>query len=420
MSLEAKDLVKRLQSFGLDPGEASVYFHLSRLGGGRAAEVANAAKRKRPDTYRLLDSLVLKGFVEKTLERPTRYMPVEAETALGRLLDARQRETRDLEDERRELTQLWPKAHAQAGPTHQRFTVFQGRDQVQGLIGRMLRAATDEVTLVASPGGLASLGVRPLLQSLEGKTETNVRIRLLTKPEAQRHEVLDDLAGVAEIRFAELPSYHQMVIVDSKEIALFVSGGRKLSTQGEEETVLWLNSPDFVMAQKALFDEVWATGLAHEERLAAEREDRLPVEVRMLRGRWQRLDRMRRMAARARGRIWIVAPAQEFTRWTKAGVRRALEQRAAAGVDVWVWSDGDIDVAGATTIRLDGPPVATQVLVDGRESLTVFGVRDAADAVAFDGERAIWSTHRDQAALLEAAFAALPEARPVVKMADRA
>ncbi len=405
--MEVKDLLQRLQSFGLDEGESIVYYQLCRLGGARAAEVASAAKRKRPDTYRILDNLVIKGFAEKTLERPVKYVPIEIETALQRLLEARAAEVESMQEESKHLSKMWPKAHAAAGPTNQRFTVYQGKEQVRGLIGRMLESAQDEVILVATPGGLANLGIRAFLNEVEGNTD--VRMRLMTKPEARNQGSLAGLEQDIEIRYAELPSYHQMLIVDAKQIALFVSGGRKLSTQGEEETVLWLNTPDFVLAQKALFDAVWATGLAHAEWMASQEEDRLPAEARLMRGRWQRIDRMRRMIGRAEQRIWIDAPAIDVARWQRTGVLRDLQRRAKHGADVWVWTDGPLEAAGIHVIKTVEPAPTMEVLVDGRESMVVFGASDGGGQVAYDAEWATWSTHPDQVAALDSRFAGKPQ-----------
>ncbi len=404
--MDVQELLQRLQAFGLDEGESVVYYQLCRLGGARAAEVAVAAKRKRPDTYRILDNLVIKGFAEKTLERPVKYVAIDVETALGRLLEARAEEVETMRSESTSLAKLWPKPHAAAGPTSQRYTVYQGREQVKGLIGRMLEAAQEEVIVVASPGGLANLGLRAFLDSLG---DTNVHLRLLTKPEARKHESLAGLESDIDIRYAELPSYHQMLLVDSKQIALFVSAGRKVSTQGDEETVLWLNTPDFVLAQKALFDAVWMTGLSHDAWVVADKDGQLPAECKLLRGRWQRIDRMRRMINRAERRIWIDAPAADVARWSRTGVQRDLQRKAKNGVDVWLWTDGDVSIDGITVQRVAEASPMMEVLVDGQEGLVVMGSTQAVDEIAFDGEWADWSTHPDWVAALETRFAGKQE-----------
>ncbi len=390
MVLDVRALVAELRGFGLDEAEAFVYYHLSRLGGARAADIAAAAKRKRPDTYRILDSLVAKGFAEKTLERPTRFIPIAIEQALQGVLDVRAARMEELAAKRGDLAQKWPKPTAVAGPSSQRFTVFQGREQVHGLLARMLEEADEDVSIVASPGGLARLGLRAMLADWDGRSARSVRTRILTKPEG--HDDIEAFLDNAEVRYLELSSFHQMIIVDAKQIALFVSGGQKLSTTGEEETVLWLNSPDFVLGQKALFDEVWATGLAHTEREAAHAESRRPRECKLLRGRWQRIDRMRSMIGRAQATISIIAPAEEVERWTSGPVQRLLAQALKRGIKINAWSDGDPPVPAVTMAT---PPDVMIVIVDGAEVLQVYGAREEPGAVAFDGEWAFWSTHED-------------------------
>jgi sugar-specific transcriptional regulator TrmB len=414
-AVDIKNLIERLQPFNLDEGESTVYYHLCRVGGGRAAEVSAASKRKRPDTYRLLDALVVKGFAEKTLERPTRYIPIPVEAALQQWLDVRASETKNLADEQAELASIWPKPNAVAVPTSQRFTIYQGADQVNGLMGRMLESAQQEVTIVASPGGMARLGLRAMLNVWDGRAGAHVRVRLLTKPEAHRHEELMGLEDTAEIRYAELPSFHQMIIVDATQIALFVSGGRKLSTSGEEETVLWLNSPDFVLAQKALFDEVWATGMDHAERDAAERESRRPTTSKLLRGRWQRIDRMRRMIAHATQRVAIIAPSVETARWNKGPLAKAIKRQAAAGIQVTVWTDGDVP-EGCIHVAMNEAPKTACIIVDDCEAMMVLGSLEAPEAIAHEAEWALWSTHGDLVADVQSRVTAMPVGNDIVRM----
>ncbi len=411
--MDLPELLANMAPYGLDEGEALVYYHLSRTGGARASDVADAAKRKRPDTYRLLDSLVMKGFVEKTLERPTRFLPVPIHVAIQRCVEARRTEAAALATAATGLVQAWPRPHAEAGPGHQRFTVFQGKDQVQGLLHRMCAAARDEITVVASPGGLAHLGLAAFLAGLEPDVASQVHVRVLTKPDVGRAESLKPLQAFAEIRHAELPSYHQMIIVDAQQIALFVSSGRKVSTHGDVQTVLWLNTPDFVLAQKALFDAVWATGVSSDERAAAADEGRLPNETRLLRGRWQRLDRMRRMVAHATQTIWIRAPKEETARWSRGGLGRSLAKKASEGVAVMVWTDGPMTIRGATRVESEAP-ASMECLVDGVQALSVSGARDDPHAMAFEGEWSVWSTHRDTVAAVLQRFEVLPD--PVLEI----
>lgn len=405
--MEVQALILQMAAYGLDDGEATVYYHLSRMGGARAVDVANAAKRKRPDTYRLLDSLVKKGFAEKTLERPTSFLPIPIAIALERLVAVRREQADELARNALPLAESWPHAHAEAGPGQQRFTVFQGREQVQGLIRRMFAAAQDEITVVAAPGGLANLGLAAFIKSLEGQAASQVHVRVLTKPDGARRETLHGLRAIAQIRHADLPSYHQMIIVDAQQIALFVSSGRKVSTQGDVQTVLWLNTPDFVLAQKALFDEVWATALATEEQETAQREGRLPNETRVLRGRWQRAGRLRRMVAHAQDSVWLRAPAEEVSRW-HGGLAAALAARAAQGVRVVLWTDGEFVAPGVEVISCPRP-VVVECIVDSAQALQVFGAREQPDAVAYDNEWSVWSTHADAVAAMTARFEALPD-----------
>src|SRR3989442_3404714 len=77
---EATEAIRRI---GLSKYEAVVFVILARAGVATAGEIARASGVKRVQTYRALESLEGRGFVEVTLERPKRY----AARAAGEVFD---------------------------------------------------------------------------------------------------------------------------------------------------------------------------------------------------------------------------------------------------------------------------------------------------------------------------------------------
>ncbi|HEX2065210.1 MAG TPA: helix-turn-helix domain-containing protein, partial [Candidatus Thermoplasmatota archaeon] len=205
--MDLADLLALLQPYGLEEGEAHLYYHLCRLGPSRAAEVAQAAERTRTDAYRLLDRLVERGFAEKSLERPARYLPHPPEEALQRALEARRGQLEQLDAQRAAIAAAWPRLRSVAEPGRQRFTIHQGRTQVNGLLARMLETAREEVVLATSSDGLARLDAPALRSALQAKAAEGVLVRVLARRGRGGDLPLADLAGV-QVRYTDLPTFY--------------------------------------------------------------------------------------------------------------------------------------------------------------------------------------------------------------------
>lgn len=400
MTVDTNDLLRRMQAYGLDEVEASLYYNLSRLGPSRAATLADAAGRKRTDVYRVLDHLVEKGFAEKTLERPALYIPRPLGDALERALALRRSQTEALDAQRAELAQAWPRPVSEASASRSRFTVHQGATQVVGLLQRLIASAREEVVLAVSADGMARLDAEALRKALQARAASGVLVRVLAK-RSRGGELPFGWDGV-RLRYADTPTFYQMLAVDDREAAIFVSTGKGRG-DGGEESVLWLSSPDVVLAQKALFDQAWALGIPARE-IGAPR----PRQLEVLRGRWVRGARLREMAETARSTLEITAAPAETRTWAKDGVAAALERAIARGVDVVVRSAEGANVPGL----LPDPSVVDGcnlvAVADGVESLLSLGLADGDDPA---DEWALWSTHADLVSLLRLARGEAPVRR---------
>ncbi|MCA1810736.1 MAG: hypothetical protein LC623_01845 [Halobacteriales archaeon] len=406
--MELSDLLRRVQEYGLDEGEAQMYYHLSRLGPSRAASVAEAAGRRRSDTYRVLDRLVEKGFAEKSLERPARYLPRSPEEALRRALESRRAHVEALDAQRMAVAAAWPRPLAQAEPARQRFAVHQGRSQVVGLLARMLDAATEEIQFVTSSDGLARLDAAALRETLRARTQAGILVRVLAKRGRGGELPFADLEGV-EVRYGDLPTFYQALLVDAREAALFVTAGKGIS--GAEEAVLWLNASDVVLAQKALFDQAWAQALSAAD-LATGGE---PRQVQVLRGRWVRGARLKEMVLGARSSIVLQAPSAEVARWRRQGVFDALAQRAAQGVTVVLRVPPESPRVPGAVVEPFRPTGNLVAVVDGAHTLLGLGVGDAPEAHA-EGEWSIWATRPELVDILGPEWQAEALAEPVRRL----
>src|SRR5688572_94303 len=216
--MESSELWRSLVPYGLDEQEAQLYYHLSRLQKARAAEAAHAAGKARPDAYRILDRLVRKGFVERTLERPASYVPRPLELALESVVKEGQRRLATLEAERMAVAAAWPKARSDLDRRGSRVAVHQGLLQGFGALERLAAEAQDEILLVMTPRLMQRL--HPLDKAIAARIATGVQVRVLTAlQERSDADALGALAGAAQVRHLALPSHLEGMFVDGGKAA---------------------------------------------------------------------------------------------------------------------------------------------------------------------------------------------------------
>lgn len=398
--MKESDLIERLTAFGIDEREAKVYYHLSRMGPARASEIGRASGVQRTEVYRVMDSLETAGFVEKTLERPRKFVAINIEEALQRRLENRHRELEELEDASDELSELWPRTQREA-ERQARFSVHQDRAQIRGLLERMVDGASDEILVMTLRRGLNRLDTRGVLDKISQRAGDGVAVRILTELDERSRETVAPLAKACKLRHVELPGYAQMVIVDNEQIAIFVSLDPVMSTQGTGETVLWLNAQDFILTQKAIFDTIWATGIDYDERFAELSTGEPAARTEVVRGRWMRYNRMKEMLYRAEKQVRLVAPRAEAARLERAGILPMLQRVANRGIRVeLLFESGEHpEIQGVEVTEID-PPGVVVLDIDATEVLIAAGAGQAPDSMTHDGEWAIWSTVPEKVALI--------------------
>jgi sugar-specific transcriptional regulator TrmB len=103
-SLEERNLlseeegVQTLVNLGLTVLQAKVYIALAKLGTSTGRTTAKTAKVASQDVYRVLSELQEKGLVEKIIDKPNKYRPIQIEEGLTILLQRRNKQTVEIKN----------------------------------------------------------------------------------------------------------------------------------------------------------------------------------------------------------------------------------------------------------------------------------------------------------------------------------
>ena len=105
MSLER--VLKALTTLGLTQREAEVFVYLATKGPQRMANIANTLKLNKQQLQSTLKNLQSRKIVKATLEYSAQFSALPFETALDLLTEAKRKETRRIEDNKREILSHW-------------------------------------------------------------------------------------------------------------------------------------------------------------------------------------------------------------------------------------------------------------------------------------------------------------------------
>ena len=157
------DLIQLLKKLGLNSYEAKIYAALVLLGSSTAGEVAKLALVPETSAYRVLDSLVEKGWVNVVHGRPAVYHAVNPELIKGRIIH-------EIENGFKKLKEMYQKAAKKEKP--EIIYTIHGKERVLSKIKEVLSKAKSFV-FISSP----SESLKEVLQHVK---PDKVTLRIIT------------------------------------------------------------------------------------------------------------------------------------------------------------------------------------------------------------------------------------------------
>ncbi len=266
--MKLSQATEALQRIGLSRYEALVFVNLARAGASTAGELARAGGVNRVQTYRALESLESRGFVEVTLDRPRRYAARAISEVFEMIAVEKRAELEKLDALRKSLLDAWPRiSRRKREPPSVRLQLIQGRVQIYRTLRQFVGTAKQEVLAFTTTKGLQRsyrAGINEVLVEAMGR---GVKPRLAADINESNAALMARVAEKVPLRHVDRQRA-RFIIVDRESILAFLIQDES-TIKGEGETGLWTNSPDFVKAHLDFFEKAWAIGMPAGQRLAA-------------------------------------------------------------------------------------------------------------------------------------------------------
>src|SRR3989304_2584527 len=128
---------------------------LAKSGFQSTSFVAKRLKMERVQAYRTFKKLQEKGFIEATLERPTRFAIVPFEKLMEAFINSKMSEIAGLNEQKESLITIW---RAISAPESEypiaKFSVITGKKKIHSKMQNMIEESKKEVLILTTSLGL--------------------------------------------------------------------------------------------------------------------------------------------------------------------------------------------------------------------------------------------------------------------------
>jgi sugar-specific transcriptional regulator TrmB/predicted transcriptional regulator len=276
--MSEKDVTKFLQILGLSKREIQVYMFLAKSGVQSTSFVAKRLKMERVQAYRTFKKLQEKGFIEATLERPTRFTIVPFEALVDSFISAKKNEISSLTEQKQNLITAWQSISApESDYPVAKFSIMTGKKKIHSKMLSMIEEAAEQVTVLTTSLGLIQEDIAGIFDSaIISAQEKKAQIQVITdiSPEnlkiAERLEetVSEDNLSI-KFRHVQMTSkfFPRFLIKDEEEAILYAPFGNEASVLNLEDEGLWINDKMFISVLRAFFEHMWQTGVDATRRI---------------------------------------------------------------------------------------------------------------------------------------------------------
>ena len=180
--MSEKDVTKFLQILGLSKREIQVYMFLAKSGVQSTSFVAKRLKMERVQAYRTFKKLQEKGFIEATLERPTRFTIVPFEALVDSFINTKKNEVTNLSDQKQDLLTAWQSISApESEYPVAKFSIITGKKKIHSKMLSMIDESKEEVIVLTTALGLIQEDIAGIFDSAATTSQDrNIQFQVIT------------------------------------------------------------------------------------------------------------------------------------------------------------------------------------------------------------------------------------------------
>lgn len=256
--------IEILSEFGLTETQAKVFIAAIQLENPTVSEIAESAKVRREEVYRLLPELEKMGLIERLLGKPLRLRSPDPKSSISTLLKLERERARDriseLSVKSRDLLQQLDEHDTSVDDVEiltSEFSLIQEKESIRTNLSELIDNSTKRLDLLFSRPDLTWL-LSTQGEALRSAMERGVKVRIMSEPPTER----DRLPRILERRFPEsldvelkylLSPAAFFIVADLAQLIFITSGAHHLPVAN----CLWTNNESLIALTHKDFEERW-------------------------------------------------------------------------------------------------------------------------------------------------------------------
>jgi sugar-specific transcriptional regulator TrmB/CBS domain-containing protein len=276
--LSEKDISKFLQVLGMSKREVQVYMFLAKSGVQSTSFVAKRLKMERVQAYRTFKKLQEKGFIEATLERPTRFTIVPFESLLETFINAKKAEIANFNGQKENLMSSWRYISAPESELPiAKFSVISGKKKIHSKMLNMIKESTKEVLVLTTSLGLIQEDIAGIFDAMiQPALKRRVHFKILTDISQDNLKIVERIDKKLSAENVDIDCRHvslktkafpRFLIKDEEDAILYTPSGEEASILNLEDEGLWINDKMFISILKSFFAQMWQSALEASRRI---------------------------------------------------------------------------------------------------------------------------------------------------------
>jgi sugar-specific transcriptional regulator TrmB/CBS domain-containing protein len=243
---------------------------LAKSGVQSTSFAAKRLKMERVQAYRTFRKLQEKGFIEATIERPTRFAIIPFETLLNSFIESRKSEIETLNKEKTSLLSSWREISSpESEYTVAKFSIITGKKKIHQKMASMVKEAEKSVAVLTTGQGLVQQDLAGVFDSVHHQ------LRIITEVMPENLSVIERMdrrfAGNKDVecRHMNLNSklFPRFLIKDDEEAILYAMSVEEQSMLTLDDEGLWINDKMFISILKGFFAQMWQTAIDGPQRI---------------------------------------------------------------------------------------------------------------------------------------------------------
>jgi len=255
------NLVVELQKLDLTLNEARILLFLMTHGNSTASDVSRNTGIQRTETYNYISTLLAKGVVFSTFDRPQKYYALPINEVIDCLVQTKQNALQTITEKKKDYQEMVDSIICRTvvpeSDKKESYQIVMGENSINAKIKRMLIEAKEEVTVLVTDRNLVNFYHAEITDQLIQLTSKGVRVKLRT-PCKNANDYISAEGSDSNTTPISLKTTAKVVpvnfvLVDNKDILLLLENN---SFKRSELCGFYTNNLSMISVFRFIFDNL--------------------------------------------------------------------------------------------------------------------------------------------------------------------